>query len=212
MIVLSYHPLLRGPAGTVVSLSKEDVESGAVSEMDGFLASLPSGAAAGCLWADDGDGRPYPVLILGRGREIAEHFVEWSEGDPPAWFKLHVAERDGVYCLVLIPDVRKSMDRQLAAMALTSGRHVPVPEQTSVLFKPLRFVSNGPSGIWSKVRGAMSGKVKVGILDMSDVREGDAMSADPEKIVVLGEFEVAAGGPSEYVMSILSEQFEDAGA
>jgi hypothetical protein len=203
LLVVSYHPLLRAPIGALVELPGEEAAS-ALQEM---VDSLPDGAAEACLWASE-DGAPQAVLLFDRGREIAEHLAEWSEGDPRSWFKLHVAEEGGIYCMFLMPDVAKSCDRQMAGRALATGRAVPAHGDRSVLFKPLRFVSNGPSETFSRLRKSIRERMSVYILDRADVPPDGPMGADQDKLILLGSFDVV-WDDSPYVMSMIREQSEE---
>lgn len=207
MIVLSYHPLLAGPPGVLAYADKENVKEFS-DKITALLESLPDGAAEACLWANAGS--PFPILLLKQGRAIRDHLVAWAEGDPSAWFELHLVERRGFYALALIPDLRKSLDRQLAAMALAAGRAVPVPEERSVVFRPLHFVTKGPSETFASLRGDLRGPVKVCILDTADVPPDGPMAADPGSMLELGEFRLVTEA-SPYMESLVRGPMEEAG-
>lgn len=198
MILFSYHPLLRGQAGAAVSVDRDDV-----GRISSILEGLPSGAADGCLWGLDGGGDPCVSLILESGREIGDHLQEWAEGEPESWFELQLAESGGLYALALVPDVRKSCDRHLAAAALAAGRAIPSPDQYSVLFRPLRFVSRGPSETFMKLRDRLADRMGVGILDPGDIPEAGLPGLDPGKIVELGKFRLVRDAP--YIGSLLKQ-------
>lgn len=207
MIVLSYHPLLVGPPGVLAYADKENVKEFS-DGVTALLESLPDGAAEACLWANAES--PFPILLLKQGRAIRDHLVAWAEEDPSAWFELHLIERRGFYALALMPNLRKSLDRQLAAMALIAGRAVPVPEERSVVFRPLHFVTNGPSETFAALRGDLRSPVKVCILDTVDVPPGGPMAADPDNVLELGEFRLVTEG-SPYMDSLIEGPMADAG-
>lgn len=207
MIILSYHPLLMGPPGLTVEIARDDLHP-AFDALTRYLDELPDGAAKACMWAKDDDGNPSLVLLLEHGRAIREHLVAWSEGDPPSWFDLQLSERGGLYALALVPNFQKSVDRQLANMALLSGKPVPVPESTHVLFRPLQFVTERPSEVFrDKVRGLLKDHVRVHVADMEDVPEGGPMSLPPESLLELGRFKLTS--PSGYTDSLLDQREAD---
>lgn len=176
--------------------------------MMAMLESLPDGAAKACLWADADN--PHPILLLEQGRAIRDHLVAWAEGDPPSWFELHLIERLGFYALALIPNLRKSADRQLAAMALAAGRAIPAPGEQSVVFRPLHFVSSGPSETFGSLRGRMRDRIKVCVLDTADVPPEGPMAADGGNVLELGEFRLVTEA-SPYMESLIEGPMRDAG-
>jgi len=211
MIVFSYHPLLDGVPGVLEHLDLEN--PGSLSDrLHDILDSLPTGAAKACLWAgSNADANPpFPVLLLEQGRAIRDHLVSWAEGDPSSWFELHLLERRGLYALALLPNIKKSLDRQLAAMALVAGRAIPEPSERSVIFRPLQFISGGPSEMFASVRPLLGETTKVAILDVADVPPEGPMAADHENVLELGEFRIVTE-PSPFMESILDEVIKDLG-
>jgi hypothetical protein len=45
------------------------------------------------------------VLVLEQAEAIAEHLVEWAEGDPGSWFRIAMGQHRGRYALALLPDL-----------------------------------------------------------------------------------------------------------
>lgn len=198
-IIVSYYPLLRCFPGVITGPQDNDP----FESLSSFLESFPSGSAEACLWATDDDNKPFPVLVLNRGREIADHFFEWSEDEPELWFKIGIGRMHGSYGLALMPNFSKSLDRHVAGLAIASGMAVPMPHDATILFSPIHFISDGPSETFASI--SIPPKMEVGILDSTDVPDSGLMDTDPDKIISIGSFEVDLE-ESDYVMSLLKEK------
>jgi hypothetical protein len=177
VLLVSYVPLLRGMAGTLI---EEDVSG----SLERLLTHLPSGTAQACLWLESA-GKPRPVLVLDRAKMIADHLVEWAEGDPSSWFRLAICEHGGRYALVLFPNLRRSLDRFKLARQLTG--HRPGLREDEVMFvsRPLHFVS-GPEHIYQKIQHRIGRHVELGLLDRSDLNPECPESFNERRIRELG--------------------------
>lgn len=200
-LLISYFPLLCGVPGLT-----EDVSPGGMAEIAAVLDGLPDGFAKAVLWLlDQESNSACPVLLMGRGREIAGHLIEWAEGDAPSWFRLHIAEARGRYGLALLPDPMKSVERHRIAASLAAGFAVQALKDCNIVFRPLHFSSLPGSTAFGQVRGMIGGMARVGILDEVDVGPDGPASTDPDRISWLGSFEVVRESGSGYVTQMLEK-------
>jgi hypothetical protein len=125
-ILLSYVPLLRGVAGTMI------VEG--TTALAHLLDQLPSGEAHACLWTDS-TGHVSPVLVLEQAKAIVYHLTEWAEGDPGSWFRLAIGHHRGRYALALLPGLTRSRDRFEQARRLAG---LPAPDGVNQLLSRAR--------------------------------------------------------------------------
>jgi len=157
---------------------------------------------AGILWAS-ADGRPSAILIMERAREIAEHLIAWSENEPQEWFDACFVEHAGKYAMALFPRVRRSIERWRVATALQTGIMPPEDVSVEVMFRPLAFSSQSGAQTFTRVKGDIGDRIRVHVLDVSDMRENPNDIA-PDSFIELGDFcvgsdESASNWLREYV-------------
>jgi hypothetical protein len=159
ILVVSFVPLLRAPAG--YHLTEQEREC--------FLERLHAAPAVrGLVWVHAGDGF-IPVFAMERGREVAEHLVEWSEGKPADWFHLYIEQTPNRYRVALIPDVQKSIERYRTSRRVLHGDVVPADARFKVIFSAIDFVSVD-RGVIDAI--PITPTMRVGILDWSDITPG----------------------------------------
>lgn len=106
MLYISYIPLLTDAKGIL----KEP------SEKERILSMLHEASTEYPIryiaWVMESFGRAYPVLIIPRGGDIANHALEWSEGRTEKYFTLvYRTLEGGGYAVALYPDFDKSARR-----------------------------------------------------------------------------------------------------
>jgi hypothetical protein len=136
------------------------------------------------------DGLPTPILVYDRAHEIAEHLVEWTEGDPGEWFRVHFHERDGRYAIAIQPDLDKSIRRFRTAYFVAQGELLPPDISIKVMFQPLTFVS-GVEHCFGQVPDQLPQHLHVGFLNRHDWDGRNPASVDDSKIRLVGPCEVA---------------------
>ncbi len=160
LVLLSYVPLLRGLPGRLV----EAAEIAPLLETD-------AGHVEAIVWTLGEGGAISPMLAMDRADEVFEHLVEWSEGAPATWFKIHVDENDDEYALAMVPDVHRSLDRFLLARTLVAGADASSHDEVRVVFRPLLF--RGPTSDASRrVLPLLRDAVTVGFLDARTLSAG----------------------------------------
>ena len=180
LLLLSYIPLLRGIAGTLV-------EEG-MTALDHMLSQLPSGEAHACLWTESA-GHVSPVLVLEQAEAIADHLIEWAEGDPGSWFRLAIGQHRGRYALALLPDLTRSRERFELARRL-AGLPAPDDAEYCHVYRPLHFVS-GREHIYESVSRRVPSRVRLGIVDRAAVDPAHPDQVDVRRIRKVGPFQVA---------------------
>jgi hypothetical protein len=186
LVCFSYFPLLRGTPGQTISI---DGEADAKKLLEETLAKCHSGQAHACLWAMF-DGVPTPVLVYEGAHEIADHLVEWAEGKPDEWFRIHFRERDGRYAIAIQPDLDRSIWRFRTAYFIAQGELLPPNVSIKVMFQPLTFIS-GVEHCFGRVRDQLPRHLRVGFLNRHDLDDKNPASIDDSTIKLVGPFEVA---------------------
>lgn len=192
MILVSYVPLL------VTEPGRSDFDPNEVSSV---LDEAP-GLAAACVWLQN-EGQLSSCLVIKKAEEIAEHLKAWAENEPEKWFRLCISEHEGLYGLALMPDLKKCIERFRMAYQLRNGLPLPEKMQVTALFKPLHF-SSKPGHTYGQVKGKLSEKVKVYVIESDLVSRENPQTSPWEKATLLGEFELVRSGPEcDYVKQIL---------
>ena len=158
-----------------------------MTALDHMLNQLPSGEAHACLWTESA-GHVRPVLVLEQAAVIADHLVEWAEGDPGAWFRLAIGQHRGRYALALLPDLIRSRERFTLARRL-AGLPVPGDVEYCYVYGPLRFVS-GPEHTYTSVHRRLPSRITLGVLDRAEWIPFTGR-VDVQRIRSLGPFPVA---------------------
>lgn len=164
-VVVSYWPLLMGPAGAMHELKSEDVK--ALSE---FIEKSPSGSASGCLWVED-DGVLSPVFLFENADAIYEHLLVWSENEPEKWFEFVMSKSDDKYAIVCFPQLQKSVERWKITYQLITGFPVHPEAKFHILFQPLTFVSQN-MGVFAKLGDRLKDVDKFRIGFMNWAKDG----------------------------------------
>jgi hypothetical protein len=150
------------------------------------VTRAPMVGISACLYGNY-MGRPVPVLACNRAREVIEHLLAYSKGNPNDYFKLYVDRYKTGYYLVLQPIVQKAMDRFRESQKLR-GRQLDEKVVIQVLFKHLAFFS-ARIGSFEKIEGSKS--LHVGFIDENDLDLNDAQVM-PEPTFI-GPLEVGDG-------------------
>lgn len=180
-LVVSYVPLLRGVPGMMLELEQAN------DALDAALQT-EAGRVEAVVWALDESGSPWPVLVLERAAEVYEHLVEWSEGNPAAWFTLAWTAAGGSYALALVPRYDRSIERYRAARILFAGEAVPADAQFKIVFVPVTF--SGPeSSIAREMLPRLPSRVRVGFLARAELT-ADLSDIDAEAVRTCGPVEV----------------------
>lgn len=122
-VIISYKPLFYANAGYAVvpindtlNLIKSFYESQDVE-------------IYGCLWWKD-DGHIRPAIVCDKAKEVYEHLLYWCEGKPDEWFHIEAEQYRKYYCINLMPDLAKSVERMNTNFGVRS-------EHYKILFKSL---------------------------------------------------------------------------
>lgn len=176
-VIISYVPCLLGNPTQTVDIGKTfHLEQ--VQEM--FQRGTDLSVAVGCAWGID-SGAPVPMLVLDHGDAIYEHLMIWSEGKPEEWFDLIIHFEQGVYAVVLMPNLERSTKR-------SERVHGKLPKKVQILFAPLHFVALPGSETGTTMKPMIRGKTKFGIIDRARLAED--MSNIGEVVRDVGTFRV----------------------
>jgi hypothetical protein len=148
------------------------------------------GECLGCIWDDEHNNEI--TLVIPDARQIAEHFLYWSEDKPQDWFKLHFKEWNNYYALALIPDLSKTLNRFKIKFQLRTGFPFPQDKPVHFYFKPIHFFSK------SEKTRQFKDSVRIFLLDPNDVlptTHGDGLLGQAERYKKnsyrLGEFNIS---------------------
>jgi hypothetical protein len=124
------------------------------------------------------------VLVLEQAETIAEHLIEWAEGDPSSWFRLAIGQHRGCYARALLPDLTRSRERLELARRLAG---FPMPDETDYchIYRPLHFVS-GRVHTYDRISVRMRNRLTLGVLDRADVDRARPDHIDAHRIRRLG--------------------------
>jgi len=143
--------------------------------------------AKGCLWLMDDDGRPVPVFLMERGKEVYDDLMVWCDQKPEDWFTLDIVAHDGHYAIALMPNVRKSWSRfRLARLMFHDEMLTENAYQT--VFVPLFFVSHPTNTTFLALRDKIQSPVRLGILDVAEFDQNDP-NASLDKVSYVGPVE-----------------------
>lgn len=158
MVLLSYIPLLMAEGGEEFNLA--DIPK----EFSDNLGNCGSTINA-CIWIGGEDGKPMPVFIVKKAKEIVEHMSMWTENDIAGWFKLYFREIGGKYGIVLFPNINKSIERYKQAYLHHHGEFFPENKRIgNVVTRPLTFISS-KEHIFGRVKENIGTHTKVGFLE-----------------------------------------------
>jgi hypothetical protein len=232
-VIISYWPLFDPrahgyQAGDILldaqSSAQSDAQSSAkpqdMSQLKHALSCLDdeAGQATACLWANyPFDNHPttiIPVLVLDKAKDIVQHLKTWSDGDLVNWFKLLVYHRPtdrSRYCVILMPDTIRSVERYHLARELLHGEPRPSAAELKewkyqVVFRPLSFGA-ASSLVYARLADTLSTlHMHLGIVDSSDIDVNNPGNLDHNKIEVLGPFKRGDPAPMlQYLDSFLTD-------
>jgi hypothetical protein len=123
-------------------------------------------AVSGVGWTLDHE----PVFIMPDAIKVAKHLEEWCEGNVGEWFKLLWFKDNDRYCLVLQPNLEKSIARQKLAYNIYTGKNYPDDAKYVLLFKPLTFVSSD-NKLFNNIRDKIPTNVKIRFIENMDSKE-----------------------------------------
>lgn len=178
MLIISYVPLLRAAPGVLAEMSGEKIVS---------LLDREAAVADGVVWMMDALGSTWPAPIHRRAREVHQHLVEWSEGDPSTWFDLRVEVCGDEYALALVPRMERSVERFRVAAGLAGTPFDPAVAR--VLSVPLAFA--GPKGpTTDEALARVPARVRVGFVEPAELARG-VERLDQRAIATVGPIHVA---------------------
>lgn len=139
-IVISYFPFITEHAnGKFLSTDNDEI----VAMLDSVLNSNAN--ALCCAWLEH-DGKIMPAFAFERAKDLHDDIVKWAEGDVASWFTLDVVVSDDCYCMMLSPNVLKTVERmsrtlQIADMKpIDSGNCKVLCKGLSVTSKVSKFI------------------------------------------------------------------------
>jgi len=197
MIVISYVPLLYKEAG---NLYRDNMIEEIAKEVD----QSNSGRADGVAWTFE-DGKSSPTLIMNKATEIAQHLKAWAENNPSEWFTFHYMKENGKYAIVLMPNIRASVERHGKTMKDLVGVDYNNPN-VSVVFRPIHFVSTGVEA-FSQAEGDIGEEITVYAVDTDIVNKENFKPNVLSHRVEIGKFKVVKEGIAQgYLADLLKDE------
>jgi len=168
---------------------------------EAFVNADPT--ARGCTWRSisDEDDTPMPILMFERAADLRDDMVAFSGGEPGEWFTCDIAEdEEGRYCIVLMPNIEKSMGRiKFRTLLETEEANLEEPDG-KVLMKPLTFVSSPNAETWGIVKEHLRDETPIGFIEITDnslFEDFDVLSEYiDEHMVTIGPLKIQHGTQS----------------
>jgi hypothetical protein len=158
------------------------------------VAEADTPPIAGVLWSmypfetdDPESGVAIPIFIMNKAAAVAEHLETWLEGDNSR-FTLHFEQREEGYSVLLLPDIRKSIERFKAAR-LIYFEEIVTDNNFDVIYQTLGTCCIGAT-TFEKVKAKIASPCHVGFVELDDIDPQNLQELDPKKIVVVGPFAV----------------------
>jgi len=129
MLVISYKPLLE--ASPMWAMGPRDEE-----EVRNFLLQwqhFPSPSCYGLAWNDTHK----VIIVIDRYKEVHDHLVRWSEGNPAEWFTFLFRKVKSGYAFALHPNLTKSIERNRQNYQIIHGQGLPKDDQDHFLYEPI---------------------------------------------------------------------------
>lgn len=139
-----------------------------------------------CLYGSYQD-RATPIFVINKARDVIDHLLAYSEGDPTKYFKLLVGEYDAKYFLIIQPNTDQAI-LKFRRQQSDRGRDIPQDATINVIMKHIAFFSHRTQ-LLKKLD--LSKPVHVGIIDKKLVDLTDTQ-AIPEPTFI-GPFEIQDG-------------------
>jgi len=157
-LIFSYIPLVYGDPTANYLSNPEKIMS---------LVENAEPGAKGAIWYGNGK-KTGVVLVYDNAKEIKEHLIAWTERKPKEWFKLIADVKDGMYSIVLMPILEKSVERWRLQYLISNGYQAPDDLKITFIFKPLNFVTTRPSKMSKNVKER---KVEFSLIDVKDAEK-----------------------------------------
>jgi len=194
-IVISYWPL--------IDISKPVIFDNPAVDMPKFLENTPQIDIISCIWVMD-DGKPIPVLITDRAKDIRNHMLEWCDQDPVPWFRLSIKETENNgYVLIIYPDIMNSIKRFKLTCFLTHGFVPPETAKFQIIFSPIRFFC-ASNQTYLGIKSLLGDRIKVGFLDAKDVNPNKPDNTDFSKVEYIEGIKRIAN-PDSSVVHLMDE-------
>lgn len=155
--------------------------------VNGWLSEVQPQLVAGVLWVSDGD-TPYPVFLMDRATEVANHLVAWMAGDTDR-FTIHIDQRGDGYAMLLLPDVNKSINRWKVARLAYYEEFVE-GNDFSVFYIPLGVYCPSSVGYKLAVGDKKLEELYLGFLDVDKLDHDNPANSDFSGIVKTGPFKL----------------------
>lgn len=207
-LLVGYWPLLdysKFTPGQTTEVTKAEDVMKMVTEAD-------TPPVAGILWSmypfetdDPESGVAIPIFIMNKAVEIAEHLKIWLEGDNSR-MTLHFEQRKEGYAVLLLPDIRKSIERFKAAR-LINFEEIITDNNFDVIYQTLGTCCIGAT-TFESVKSKIASPCHIGFIELDEIDPQNLQSLDPKKIVVVGPFAVVTE-PDEQARHHLDRLFSD---
>lgn len=203
VVLFSYIPLVWGdPSANYLENPK--ALQGLVENAD---------ATAKCaIWYGHND-KHCIAFAVDQAADIKNHLMLWSEGKPNAWFDLIGHQKDGMYSIVLMPKLDKSVERWKLNYQLLNGFPAPKDAKFQLFFKPLNFVTGKPSKMAGNVKTFKDSKVSFGLIDTKNVQAFTSVVSEDTKMVEGMVHEISTyklkNATNGYIDSMLAGATED---
>lgn len=147
--------------GRLVVLSFIPSISSELDDISDIMDNMSPIQCDGILWIKHGP-KTSPVLLYENAELVYNYMTWWCGGKYDKWFNVHLIERDGRYGFMLMPNIRRSIDRRLYFRNNEQDNNV---RYISSLFDPPMVISiSNPH--YNSVCGDLSSKfMDIGFMD-----------------------------------------------
>lgn len=166
-LVVSYVPLLRGIPGLLTE-GKESID-----RIQRHISEAPEVDA--CVWAGHQD-EFHAYFLMEGAAEVAEHMLEWSEGEPENWFNVvHYPDGSG-YHIGIFPKFDASIERFKIAYQLRTGFPIAQDTHYRLIFKPIYFQARS-SEVYQQVEPILGDSIHIHLLETSEFDQNDVIGS-----------------------------------
>jgi hypothetical protein len=153
------------------------------------------------------DGPVIPVFVMDRAKEIADHLITWMDGDTDR-FTLHFEQRKEGYACILLPSVKKTIERWKLAR-LMYHEDMVINEDFVVYYHVLGTCCLSGS-TYIEVKDRISDPCFVGFLDRSELDVSDPLTYNSDKVTITGPFKIGENKSSLQAKAHFNNLFDEA--
>lgn len=192
VILFSYVPLsdfqsVTDHPGQTIDLNQDNSEQQINQLMEKMFVECPT--IEGVLWSLE-NGFACPIFITrDRAHKLASHMEQWAEYDSTR-FTLHLSERGDQYGVMLMPNLKASVDRWVKAQEIFCDNKInPEDYDFNIFFKAVGVVCPD-NRAFQKVKPYLAEKTRIGFIDLDEIDPQDLSKTDSMKIRYIGPFDI----------------------